>query len=123
MSSRALEQYLKLAKIDASSDFYIFRSLSFLKKSNSFVLRYKNDKISYTRARELVREALAGVGVDVKNFGLHSFRSGGATAAARNDVSDRLFKAHGRWKSDLAKDGYVLDSLEKRLSVSKNLGL
>jgi hypothetical protein len=37
-----------------------------------------------------------------------SFRSGGATAAAQNDTPDRLFKIHCRWKSDKAKDGYVL---------------
>jgi hypothetical protein len=54
---------------------------------------------------------------------MHSFRSGGATAAAQNDTPDRLFRIHGRWKSDKAKDGYVLENLQKRLSVSQNLGI
>ena len=48
-------------------------------------------------------------------------RSGGASLAAYNGVSDRLFKRHGRWKSDRAKDGYIEDSLESLLSVTKNL--
>ena len=54
-------------------------------------------------------------------FGLHSLRSGGATAAARNGVSDRLFKNHGRWKSENVKDGYVRDKLEDILKFSLNL--
>jgi hypothetical protein len=52
-------------------------------------------------------------------FGVHPLRSGGATAAANLDIPDRLFKAHGRWRSELAKDGYVEDNIEKVLSVSK----
>ncbi|XP_071172218.1 uncharacterized protein [Mytilus edulis] len=102
-----LDCYLKEANIDLSSDMYIFRPLSFLKKSNNFVLRKKNDSLSYTRARELIKCALSEIGCNAKDFGLHSFRSGGATAAAQNNISDRLFKIHGRWKSDQAKDGYV----------------
>ena len=85
---------------------YIFRSVTFLKKSNSFILRRNNDKLSYTRSRELIKKSLSELGLDVKNFGLHSFRSGGVSAAAKH-VSDRLFKAHGRWRSESAKDGYV----------------
>ena len=47
----------------------------------------------------------------------------GQTAAANADIPDRLFKRHGRWSSDSAKDGYVKDSLSSRLSVSQALGL
>jgi hypothetical protein len=56
-------------------------------------------------------------------FCLHSLRSGGATAAASAGVDDRLFKKHGRWKSDSAKDGYVKESISNRMRVSKQLGL
>ena len=38
----------------------------------------------------------------------------GATAEANAGVPDRLFKRHGRWKSESAKDGYIKDSMEKR---------
>jgi hypothetical protein len=38
-------------------------------------------------------------------------RSGGATAAAAAGIDDRLFKKHGRWKSDKAKDGYVKENI------------
>ena len=48
---------------------------------------------------------------------------GGASATANIGVPDRLFKKHGRWRSETAKDGYVKDSMKDRLSVSLNLGL
>ena len=37
-----------------------------------------------------------------------SFRAVGAIAAANNGIPDRLYKQHRRWKSETAKDGYVL---------------
>ena len=46
-----------------------------------------------------------------------------SAAAANSGVPDRLFKRHGRWASESAKDGYVQDSLSARLSVSKALGI
>jgi hypothetical protein len=70
----------------------------------------------------ILKESLGSIGLKAVDFGLHSLRSGGATAAYSCGVSDRLFKIHGRWKSEQAKDGYVLDDIQKRLSVLKNLG-
>ena len=66
---------------------------------------------------------MASVGLNPKNFGMHSLRSGGATAAANFGVPDRLFKKHGRWRSETAKDGYIKDTLKDGLSVSINLGI
>ena len=63
-------------------------------------------------------EKLEAVGVDNKTFGLHSLRAGGTCAAANAGVPDRMFKRHGRWRSENAKDGYVKDSLDGRLNVS-----
>jgi hypothetical protein len=67
--------------------------------------------------------SLKEVGENPSKFGVHSLRSGGATAVANSNIQDRLFKAHGRWKSEMAKDSYIKDSTEKVLSVSKKLGL
>ena len=79
--------------------------------------------LSYSRLRELLLEMISSLGMDPKLFGMHSLRAGGATAAANAGVPDRLFKRHGRWKSESAKDGYVKDSVESRLEISKNLGI
>ena len=73
--------------------------------------------------REIVLEKLSELGLDRNLFGLHSLRSGGASAAAGAGVPDRLFKRHGRWRSENAKDGYIKDSLESRLSVSQRIGV
>ncbi|CAH3025295.1 unnamed protein product [Porites evermanni] len=50
-------------------------------------------------------------------------RSEGATSAANLNVPDRLFKVHGRWKSDSAKDGYVHDKVDSRLYVPLHIGI
>ena len=52
-----------------------------------------------------------------------SLRSGDASAAAKLDINDRVFKKHGRWKSDKLKDSYDHEHIESKLSVSRNLGL
>ena len=72
---------------------------------------------------KLILEKISAIGLDPKRFGLHSLRSGGASAAANAGVPDRMIKRHGRWHSENAKDGYVKDSLEECLLVSQKLGL
>ena len=79
--------------------------------------------MSYGRLRELFKQKLRELGYPAERFGLHSLQAGGATAAARAGVPDRLFKRHGRWQSENAKDGYIEDPLESRLFVSQQLGL
>ena len=61
--------------------------------------------------RELLRDKLQQLGFSVDEYSLHSLRVGSAKAAAGVGVPDRVFKRHGRWKSDNTKDGYVEDSL------------
>ena len=68
-------------------------------------------------------EAFKDIVPDISAIGTHSLRSGGATAVAYARVPDRLFKCHGRWANEWARDGYVQDSLSSRLSVSKALGI
>jgi hypothetical protein len=118
-----LQCYIREAKIDLSTDKYIFRPLIYFKRNKNYMMRNSNIKLSYTRAREIIREALSPIGINMNNYGLHSLRSGRASAAYKCDVPDRLCKVHGRWKSEHAKDGYVCEDLEKRLSVSENLGI
>lgn len=115
-----MEQYLALAKASTCSDKFLFRGLVHTK--NGSKLRQAGS-ISYTRVRELVLGLLASIGLDRKQFGLHSLRSGGASAAANAGVPDRCFKRHGRWRSENAKDGYIKDDLQQRLDVSRNIGL
>lgn len=113
-------KYIELAGIDLDSNNFLFRPI--FRSGATCKLIYKNKSLSYTGAKQAILKRLALV-CDVRSLGLHSLRSGGATVAANNGVNDRCFKRHGRWKSETSKDGYVADSLQARLSVTKKLGL
>ena len=115
-----LERYMRRTSMCWNDQRYLFRPIQ--RTKNGEVLR-QSGKISYTCMRELFRKKIADLGLPPCNFGLHSLRSGGATAAAGAKVPDRLFKRHGRWKSENAKDGYVKDEIQTRLTVSRSLGL
>lgn len=117
---RQLEEYYELAELSQVSTQKLFRGI--IKSPNGEKLR-QGGSLSYTRIRELLLEKLQEMGHDPVLYGTHSFRSGGATIAANSGIEDRMFKRHGRWASESAKDGYVKDSLEARLKVSKSLGL
>ena len=112
-----IRRYINAAKEPSLSNNYLFRLINAKKQA------LRQGKLSYTRIREVVIEMFKGVVTDVSVFGVHSLRSGGATAAANAGVPDRHFKQHGRWKSETAKDGFVKDSLSSRLQVSRNIGL
>ena len=115
---KQLQYYLALIKIPENSEAFIFRGLS---RGKKFSLRTRNKPISYSRIRVNFIKVLKAANPDWRKYGLHSLRSGGASLAAYNGVSDRLFKRDGRWTSDKAKDAYIEDSLESLLSVTKNL--
>ena len=120
-----LLKYLSQAKLSLPTsanggDGFLFGSIQ--TKSGSQSIRSAS-KLSYTRCREVLLKKLGDVGLDPKSYSWHSFRSGGASSTANFGISDRMFKRHGRWRSENAKDGYVEDSLESRLAVSISLGL
>ena len=112
-----MERYFAMASLDHTSVDYTFRGIVSTKSGER--LR----KLSYTRVRELVLSKLSSLGFDASQFGMHSFRARGSTAAVNAGVPDRLFKRHGRWRSEAAKDGYVKDSLTSQLRVSQSLKL
>ena len=117
-----LQRYFEKANImDENSEEFIIRAITVFKRKKAEKLRPKNKPLSYTSAREYFLEAVKRLGLDIS--GLHSLRSGGATAAANSGVPDRLFKRHGRWKTENIKDGYVKDDIKSLLLVSKSLGL
>ena len=115
-------RYIEAANLDLSSHLPLFRYLT--KTKSGYSLR--NAKLSYTLCREIFKTTLKDLGYGPKDYGLHSLRSGGATAVTNNAskaVSERLLKLHGCWKTDEAKDMYVLEPESNRLSVTKYLGI
>ena len=115
-----LEKYMARTGMRWSDNCFIFRPIQ--KTKNGESLR-KTGRISYSYLKDLFKNKVSKLGYDAADFGLHSLRAGGATAAANAGVPDRLFKRHGRWRSENAKDGCVKDDVGSRLEVSKKLGL
>ena len=116
-----LHRYMSVAELSVCSDYFLFKP-AFRSKNTSSLIK-KNKSISYTRAKECIVNKLKTVAPGLK-LGTHSLRASGATTAANaSGVSDRCLKRHGRWKTDVAKDGYIDDSVEKRLSITKKLKL
>ena len=107
-----LRRYVSAANLDLSSSLPFFRSLYFHNATSTYSLR--STCMNYSTTREIVLQAFVELGYPKDLLGLHSLRTGGASA-------DRLFKRHGRWKTDQAKDGYIKDKLDSLLSVSKSL--
>ena len=115
-----LNRYIQAAGIDFSSSLMFFRSLHFVKSNASYTLR--STGISYTCTREVVLHAFSQLGYSTKVFGLHSLRSGGATAAANASVNDRSFKRHGVQIKPRTVTLFK-DNLEALLLVSKSLDI
>ena len=116
-----LQRYISVSGISLDSSDYLFKP-GFVSKQKSSLIK-KNKRLSYTRAKECIVKKLKMVAPDLK-LGTHSLRASGVTAAASSAaISERCLKRHGRWKTDVAKDSYIKDSLDTRLSVAKNLKL
>ena len=98
----------------------LFRPICSSKRGESLRV---SEGISNPCLSEQFKRKLNQLGYNAEEFGLHSLRAGGATVAANASVPDCNFKRHERWKSQSAKDCYVEDSLQSRLSVSKRLGV
>ena len=121
-----VEKYFKLALLDpqdpASSKMFVFRQISSSKYAGKKLVA-PNKPLSYTAVKEAIVPAIRKFSKVGVKLGTHSFRAGGASAAAKAGVSDRLFQRHGRWKTESAKNMYVKESLENRLKVSASLGI
>ena len=115
-----LESYLSETGTLLSDQRWLFSSIC--KSCKSKKLR-ESGCISYSCLRDSFEKKLKDLGYNPDEFGLHSLRAVGTTAAANSGVLNCLFKRHGQWKSKGPKDGYVEDSMEHRLEVTKNIGL
>jgi len=78
--------------------------------------------LSYTTLLERCKTMCKEAGITTA-ITLHSFRIGGATAAAAAGVEHQAIKEHGRWRSDSSKDRYVRGDIEGALEVSRALAL
>ena len=106
------ERLIKTAKL--ARDDHLFANL--VKTADGW--RKKKGHLQYSRALELFKEAVGAAGLDAREYGLHSLRAGGTTAAAAEKVPERLLKRHGGWRSE-AINNYVQESLDHLLAPSR----
>ena len=115
---KLLQRFLQEGK-HKESDF-LFRKVTVHPPTGAAYLR---DRMTYSRARERIREMLEAIGLNAEEYGLHSLRSGGATQAAKAGVPDRLFQRHGGWQSESSSNRYIDESIRNLLQVSRSLRL
>ena len=82
-----------------------------------------NHPLSYTRTREIVLDALKPLVPNISSYGIHSLRSGGASAAFNAQVPPILISKQGRWKSEKARDTYLKADTTTSLLASKSVGI
>ena len=113
------ERYLNALADPIDSTLPIVRRLTASKKG----LVPTTHGLSYTRTRETVLQAIKPLVPNIGKYGLHSLRSGGATAASNAHIPSTLISRHGRWKTNKAREAYIKPSPEVSLITSKNLGI
>ena len=118
---RLLLLYASLAgfQLGKASESFIFTRCIF--KNKKLGLHNTMVALTYNNVRDIVKTKASQINLNAKMYSTHSMRSGGATSAASNGVSERLLQMHGRWACSESKDRYVKEGVESRLSVSKTL--
>ena len=101
------------------SDSYLFRKV--VNTGSGF--RFRDQKLSYSHALELLRNVLQAIHLDDKKYGLHSLRSGDASLAEALGVPDRLIMRQGSWRSVSSKNRYIRESKAPSLEVSRAFNL
>jgi integrase len=81
----------------------------------------RSTPMTYSRASELFKKELVKEGLDAKDYGLHSLRSGGATTAAAVGIPDRLLQRQGGWRTAKAKNNYIDESKNNLLRITKTM--
>ena len=100
---------MQTADIDLGSNSYQFRPIRWYKSIKDYKLC--GSKPSYTCCGKMFKQCLEGIGCDSTLYGLHSLRGERATAADANNpnLSKRMLKLHGQWKSSIFKRTLIND--------------
>ena len=110
-----VEKFLKVGSHDRKSQ--LFRRILHTKKR----MELRKEPMSYSRAKELIKQELLKEGLEPSLYGIHSLRAGGASAAAALGIPDRLFQRQGGWRSEKSRNNYIQESLESLLTVTRTI--
>ena len=110
-----MERFLLAGRHPQSN--YLFRKICHTKHS----LSLRPQPLTYSRASELIRKQLKAIGLNPKQYGLHSLRSRRASTAAAAAIPNRLLMRHGGWRLESAKNTYIQETEETLVRVSRAL--
>lgn len=114
-----LRKYLSLSGLKHKPEAYLICHLYKTKTGHN---AHGHRPISYTTALSTFKGHISKL-TNPSTYGLHSLRSGGASEAANNGISDRLISKHGRWSSNTSRNIYIKDKAETRFKISRSLGI
>ena len=104
-----LEKYLASTKLSDHPKNFVISRLAKTKPGHN---AHGSKPLSDTTVRDIFNRDVAPIcnNFEEGKYGLHSLRSGGASAAINNGVSERRIGKHGRRKSGFCRDRYLKDS-------------
>ena len=91
------------------------------KKGKKGKVEFLDTPVSYDNMLKLLRTSLDNIGLNGREYSLHSLRSGSLSEAANSSVDRTLLQRHGRWKSNQMVNYYHKLSLENRLAAPRAL--
>lgn len=117
-----VESFIQLTGLGQDPSNFLISRLSKTRKGHN---AHGSSPLSDKTVREYFTKDIVPIcqSMEPGAYSLHSLRSGGASTASNNGISERLVGKHGRWKSAWSRDRYLKDNKRKRLSVSRSLGL
>ena len=110
--------YSRSAKLDFNANHFFFCPI--VHKEGRLFL--ENRKLPYDVFRSVVKTAVSKVGLDPKEFGTHSARSGGATALFPF-VNQYELLVSGRWADPRSLGSYVEIPASNRFEINSRLNL
>ena len=117
-----LESYLSKTNLIHDPENFVISRLAKTKLGHN---AHGKKTLADTTIRDIFNRDVAPIcnKLETGQYSLHSLRSGGASSASNNGVTERMIGKHGRWKSGFCRDRYIKDSKKRRLDVSASLGL
>ena len=119
---RWLDDYLETTGLILGEDNFVISRLAKSRKGHN---AHGRKPLSDSTVRDIFNKDIAPLcdSIEPGSYCLHSLRSGGASSAINNGVSERLIGKHGRWKSGFSRDRYLKDGKKQRLEITQKLGL
>ena len=112
--------YMKKAGLKIGANHFLFCPIQYVPAKKGYSI--ENSMLSYNSFRNIVKAAVARLGLDPSQYSTHSCRSGGATALAPK-VSEFELMLTGRWADQRSLGSYVQTPDSRRFEISNFLRL